>query len=154
MADKKARYPNYDEIDESPGLGGPGVAMKLAPPADGVAYGVGEPIIMHGIVGANGKQHARSGGEILVKAFLRAVRTKDEKELSFPVKDGDNVVLEDIPEPRDADAYEVYAWFNVDLTKHLKLPEEPGEYTVELCFYDFKTDPLDIKIEFKPKNKD
>lgn len=153
MPDTKTDYPNYDEMKNSPSLNGPGVAMNIDPPTVGSSYDVGEPIYMHGIVGANGKQHAQSDGEILIKAYLKAIRKKDRKEVTFPVRDGDNVTPEEVPEPKDADAYEVYAWFNVDLRKHLKLPDEPGEYTVSLGFFEFESEPETIIIEFKTKNE-
>lgn len=141
-------YPNYEEVESSPELGAPGIAIRLETPKSGAKYRVGEPIILRGVVGANGVQHARSHGEILTKTIIKAVRAKDDAEHVTPVDPGDNLVLEDISEPADPDAYEVYAWFNLDLRKSLSLPDEPGEYTVQVSFFDFVSDRLDIEIEF------
>ena len=147
-AASEEEYPNYDEVENSPELGAPGIAVRLEPPKGGTKYLVGEPIILRGVVGANGAQHARSHGEILTKTIIKAVRAKDDAEHVVPVDASGNLVLEEIPEPADPDAYEVYAWFNLDLLKSLSLPDEPGEYTVQVSFFDFVSDRLDIEIEF------
>ena len=94
-------------------------------------------------------QHARTGGEILTEASLRAVRQKDELEHAVAVQDGHNTEFEEIEEPADENAYQVSAWFNVDLRKHLSLPDEPGEYVVELRFFDSVSEQIPFKIEFK-----
>ena len=148
MAKKDTRYPNYEESDESPQLGAPGVAIRLDPPEHGDKYGVGQPIILRGAVGANAQQHAQSHGEVLIKTLVKAVRRKDDAEHVVPVRASDNKPLEDIPEPADPDAYEVYAWFNIDIHQALSLPDEPGEYTVQASFFDFVSEKLEFEIEF------
>jgi hypothetical protein len=143
-------FPNYDEVENSPELPGPGVAVRLEPPEEGTTYLVGEPIILRGAVGANAVQHARSNGEILTKTIIKAVRAKDDAEHAMPADASGELVLEEIPEPDDPDAYEVYAWFNLDIRKALSLPDEPGEYSVQASFFEFVSDPLTFEVEFSP----
>ncbi len=136
--------PNYEEHADSPKLDKVGVAAKLAKPT----YAAGEPVALYGAYLIDGpfiqKCHDDPWPWILVLALGR------DQPLIW-VKSARDYAAADVVRPEKvppmSPSVRQGAYFNLDLRKHLGLPEQPGRYWILVAMSDHVTDKMSLELK-------
>jgi hypothetical protein len=147
MPQAATNYPNYVEVPDSPPQDGPGVAIRLAPPARGLTYRVGEPIILNGRYGADSALNDRADGSPPTRIVVRVGQEGQTEAPGRPAKDASNMPPPSQRPPSQGGTYVIYGCFNVDLQPLFKVLGTAGKYWVTAEFFELKSE----KIEFEVK---
>jgi hypothetical protein len=144
------RYPTYEKVDDSPSLDGPGIAVRIRPPAQGsTVYRPDGPIILTGTVGAPGSFVRGGDTDLLARVALIVFR-----------KDGAGSWVRSVmhihapPRPQEPPPgkdsgleYTLHAYFAVDLAKLVDFPDEAGRYWVMAAVGDWVSDRVDFQVD-------
>lgn len=147
MAKATMKLPSYEEMPESPRQEGVGIALRLLPPEKGSTYTAGDPIVLMGKYGAD----ARTLNETDHLPLTRMLIKVGKKEQTEDEATGRTVQDAHVaPPPRDSaddtGDYTEYGYFNVDLSKFLKV-QEAGKYWVSATLLELKSRKLEFEVK-------